>query len=462
MPVEDKIQKSGEPIKGYVSESARELPVVEDVDVVVVGGGCTGVFAAVRAARLGARVAIIEKQNCFGGMATAGAVDVWHSLYDTTKTRQIIRGLTHEVIERLARRGAALRQKGLTEACWLNTEDLKIELDELITQHGIRPFLNTFYVAPWFKDNRLAAVVIENKNGRQAVRTRQFIDATGDGDLARDLKLSQNRPAHLQPPTTCAKIYGLATLGDFDWERAAREHGAEFGLEEDLGWGGPIPGLPDIQLRCDHHVFGVDTTDADELTRAEIEGRRRVRALMDLIRKYGPPGTTIALVDLAATLGVRETRRFVARYRLTGDDVLSGKRFDDAIANGTYPVDIHHAHGPGITFRFLDGTELVIPGRGMPGRKGRWRPPSAENPTFYQIPFRCLVQDRVPNLVFAGRMLDVDDVAFGAVRVMVNLNQTGEAAGVACALAVEEGVAVCDVDAQRLRRTLAAGGSIIL
>lgn len=445
-----------------LQEPGRDIPVVHETDVCVVGGSCTGVFAAVRAARLGARVAIIEKQNCFGGVATAGAVHIWHSLHDTRGGRLIMGGLTKEVVERLKKRGAVKEAGGPSSAFLLNTEELKIELDELVVENRIRPFLHTFYVAPVTEGGALRAVIVENKNGRGAVRAKQFIDSTGDADLALDLEVPSFRPDALQPPTTCARIHGLDSLGTFDWVAAVREHGHEFGLAGDWGWGASIPGLPDVQMRADTHVFGVDTSDADQLSRAEIEGRRQVRAIMDVIRTYGPRGTSVALVDLAATIGARETRRIVARYRLTGDDVLYGHRFEDAVANGSYRVDIHHADGPGITFRYLDGTEEVIPERGAVPRRGRWRDPMRDDPTFYQIPFRCLVQERVPNLMLSGRMLDADKVAFSAVRVMVNMNQTGEAAGVACTLALESGSAVGDVEPRRLRTRLAEGGSIML
>jgi len=445
-----------------IIEPEREIPVVREVDVAVVGGSCTGVFAAVRAARLGMRVAIVEKQNCFGGMATAGAVNTWPGLHDTQGNLPIIGGLTREVLERLGKRGAVYERNTDRRSFRFNSEELKIELDELVTENRIVPFLHTFYAAPVLEGQRLQAVVVENKNGRQAIVARQFVDATGDGDLALDLGLPSYAPESLQPPTTCAKICGLATLGDFDWKAAVREHGAEFGLTPDWGWGSAIPGIPDVQMRADTHVFGLDASDADQLSRAEMEGRRQVRAIMDVIRKYGPPHAAIALVDLAAALGVRETRRIVARYRLTGDDVLLGHRFEDAIANGSYRVDIHHADGPGITVRYLDGTEKIVAERGMPARTGRWRDPLPEDPTFYQIPFRCLAQDRVENLALAGRMLDADKIAFSAARVMVNMNQTGEAAGVACVLAIQDGCAIADIDPQRLRTTLAEGGSIIL
>lgn len=446
-----------------VKEPERTVDCVHEADIVVVGGSCTGVFAAVRAARLGARVAIIEKQNCFGGMATAGAVNIWHSLRDTEGHRPIIGGLTLEMIEQLKTRDAVEEKTATASVAFrLNTEELKIDLDEWVLGHGIVPFLNTCYCAPVLEAGRLTAVIVENKNGRKAIRGRQFVDASGDGDLARDLGLPFEIGPALQPPTLCAKIYGLNALGEFDWQAAVQEHGHEFGLEKDWGWGSIIPGLPGVQMRADTHVFDTDVSDAEQLTRAEIEGRRQVRAIMDLIRQYGPSDTRIALADLAAALGARESRRFRMRYRLTGDDVLFGRTFDDAIANGSYRVDIHHADGPGVTFRYLDGTESVIRERGRAGEKGRWRDPLPEDPTFYQIPLRCLLQERVPNLALAGRMLDADPVAYSGARVMVNMNQTGEAAGVACALAIRNGDDVAACDAQAVRQALAAGGSIVL
>ncbi len=445
-----------------IHEPPKTTPVIDEVDLVVIGGSCTGVFAAVRAARLGLKVAIVEKQNCFGGLATAGNVNIWHSLADTIGERQIIAGLTKEVIDRLAVRNAVLFTSDLTDAFHLNTEELKIELDTLVTEEGIIPYLHTMFVDVLVEDDVLKAVIVENKNGRGAIRAAQFIDATGDADLVARLKLPFFVPDTLQPPTLCAKIYGMKGLAGFDWQRCVKEHGEEFGLDADWGWGGPIPGLPDIQMRADTHVFKCDTLDAGQLSFAEIEGRRQVRALMDLIRKYGPPRTEPVLVDLASTIGVRETKRAVAGYRLCGEDVLFGKSYKDAIANGSYRVDIHHADGPGITFRYLDGTELVVSERGAEPLKRRWREPIKCDPTFYQIPLRCLVQERIKNLMLAGRMLDADKVAFSAVRVMVNMNLTGEAAGVAAVLALSQGLAVQELDPGLVRKTLADGGSIII
>ena len=446
-----------------ITEPARRIPTAHECDICVVGGSCTGVFAAVRAARLGAKVAIIEKHNCFGGVATCGLVNIWHSLHDTTGKEQIIAGLTQEVVERLQRRNGVTITDDRVNHHRLNTEELKIELDELITEHRIHPFLHTFYAAPHLEGDRLAAIIVENKSGRRAIAARMFIDATGDADLCLDLGLESYRPETLQPPTTCAKLFGVNALENFNWRQAVVEHGSEFGLREDWGWSSAIPGMPGLEMHADTHVFETDTADGDLLTASEIEGRRQVRAIMDVIRKYGPKEQQIALADLAASIGARETRRITGRYRLTGDDVLYGERFEDAIANGSYRVDIHHADSPGITFRYLDGTEVVVPSRIEPKKVSRWRDPLPEDPTFYQIPFRSLLPaSGCPNLIMAGRMLDADKVAFSAARVMVNMNQTGEAAGVAAYLSLEGDCPTAEADVTKLRKKLSEGGSIIL
>jgi len=142
-------------------------------------------------------------------------------------------------------------------------------------------------------------------------------------------------------------------------------------------------------------------------------------------------------------------------------EVLEGTRFQDAIANGSYRVDVHHGDKEGLTFRYLDGWEVYsVPGKTEERR--RWRPERDQNPTFYQVPYRSIVPTGSTNVLCAGRMLDADRGAFGGVRVMVNCNQMGEAAGTASYLALEAGCGVASVDMDRLRRTLAAGGSIII
>ncbi len=442
-----------------LNEPAREIPILHDCDICVVGGGCTGVFAAIRAARLGASVVILEKSNAFGGTATNSMVHVWHSLQDTEFKQTIIGGLTREVIDRLKKRNAAIEVPD-NPSCGaeMNSEELKIELDEMVLEHGITPVLHAFYAAPLMRDGRIDAVCAETKSGRIAIRARVFIDATGDGDLAAHAGIPFTVDRHLQPPTTCAKLRGLTAISIRDLYNA---HHEEYDLPPDSGWNATIPGAPDVRMIAETHVFGANCADAAELTHAEIEGRRTIRAIMDMARKYHPElRDELVLLALPSQIGIRETRRFQADYRLTEDDVLNGVRFDGAIANGSYRVDIHNPEGGGFVFKYLDGSQITIGPEGA--IKDRWRAETDDNPTFYQIPYRTMTHASAPNLIMAGRMIAADKAAYGAIRVMVTCNQTGEAAGTAASLALQEHRHVSNIDPKKIRKALAKGGSIVL
>jgi hypothetical protein len=435
-----------------VLEPARELSIFHEADLCVLGGSCTGLFAAIRAARLGASVVIVEKQNCFGGVATTAMVNAWHSWMDTDFKRQIIRGLTAEVGERLKKRDAIYAvEKSHSFGFMFNSEELKIELDELATESRLKIFFHTAFCQPYLAEGRLKGVIVENKSGRGAILARTFIDATGDGDLCARLPgVDCYFANHLQPATACARIEGWRKLQPeafdsgfsgqprkFDAGELVRRHGAEFGLNGAFMWGGFVPNS-DIYMMAGTRVYGVNPAHADQLTAAEIEGRRQVRAILDLLRKYGPEAR-LTLQALPSQLGLRESRHVRCLYELQGADVLHGRQFADGIANGSYRVDIHHQEKPGVTLRYLDGTQIYA-APGQPREVGRWREESLENPTFYQIPIRSMLPaGPYENLIVAGRMIDADPEAHGAIRVMVNLNQTGEAAGVACVLAMRHG-----------------------
>lgn len=409
-----------------IREPEKHIPVVGEYDVCVLGGSATGVFAAVRAAQMGAKVAIVEKQNAFGGVAASGLVSIWHTLHSKKANRQIIGGLTEQVLKSLDK----VEGRAGTR---LNTDELKIELDRLVIGHGVTPYLHTIYVAPQIEAGRVAAVFIENKSGRQAIRARVFVDATGDGDLAKDAGLPFEIRDGLQPPTTCAEILGLPK----DIKKLIEEHREEFGLAKDHGWDAVIPGMQDARLYALTHVFNTNAADAEQLTAAEIEGRRQVRAYMDIARKYGGANNKPILLDLPSYIGIRETRSFKANYRLTTDDIVNGTRFPDAIGNGTYKIDVHDP---------VNGAFKRI----------------AHKCDFYQIPLSTMVNDKAPNIVLAGRMICTDRNAFGAIRVMVNLNQTGEAAGVTAALAIAGDQSVPEVAADAVRGELSNLGAIVI
>ena len=448
-------------MSAVVHEPARDVPEIADVDVCVLGGSCTGVFAALRAARRGCRVALVERAGMFGGVATLSLVNVWHSPMDEVFERQIFAGLTIEAMDRLRRRDAVQERPRHPHWHWMfNPAELAVELDELVREAGVTPMLHTMCVAAVREGERITAAIVENKSGRGAIRARVFIDATGDGDLCHRAGLATYKAAHMQPSTTCALISGWSTMQGVNLGKLLLEHGAEHDLPQGFAWGCMLPGC-DTYMLAATRVYQQDCSEAQSLTHAEMEGRRQVRAILDILRQHAPQAR-LTLTALPARIGIRETRHVRCLHQLSGDEVLHGHRFPDAIANGSYRVDVHHQDKPGITLRYLDGREdYCVPGK--PGVSSRWRPATDTSPTFYQIPYRSMVpQGPLTNVLCAGRMIDADLLAHAAIRVMVNMNQTGEAAGEAAALAMDRDLAMADIDTALLRRRLAEHGSIVI
>ena len=442
-----------------IHEPARETKVCCQVDLCVVGGSCTGMFAAVRAARLGLQVAVVEADNCLGGVATSSLVNVWHKLTDEDRKEQIIAGLTQETLERLKKVGAVTSylDKDRLAAYELNTEELKIELDRLAQENSIHLFFHTMYCAPVLEEDRMKGIIIENKDGRQAILADFFIDASGDGDIARDTGLCPYQYDHIQPPSPCYRLLGDET--GISISTLIQEHGAEFGLCEDWGWGGPIPRMPGIKFHADTHIFHRQCHRAKDLSEAEVEGRAQVRAILDLLRKYAPD-RAFSLVSLYSHLGIRDSVHYETDYQITGKELMYGASFPDTVACGTYPIDIHHSDNAGITYRYLTGYEHIHNDRTSPPIVRQWREDGAYA-RYYQIPFRVLVQRNISNLIPAGRMIHADANAFGAVRVMVYLNQLGEAAGVAAYLRLHHHCPIWEIEGNQVRRLLIQGGSAI-
>jgi hypothetical protein len=453
------------PRQAPILEPAREVPVVEECDVCVVGGSCTGVFAAVAAARLGAKVAIVENNGFFGGVATASLVNIWHSFFDTEEKTKIIAGLSSEVVERLKKRNAVEIGQSLYSYHKLATEDLKLVLDQLIGEAKVRPFLHALFVAVAGGERRLDAIILEDKSGRRAIKASYFVDATGDGDVAARMGLPLYRDENIQPPTTCAILRGISSIRkrhpDFGIEKVVFDPKYPQALKRGFLWGAPVPGSEDEYMLAATRVFGADCSQADQLTQAEIEGRGQVRAICDILRENFLKTGQNPLVKLPARIGVRESRHVSCLHQLTETEVLNGVRFPDAIANGSYRVDIHLEDREGLIFRYLDGSEMFA---GVDGNReeSRWREPTEKNPTFYQVPYRSLIPKGVNNLIVAGRSIDADRGAFGAVRVMVNCNQMGEAAGTACHLALDSNRSLPEIDVEELRRQLAKQGAVVI
>ena len=346
-----------------IQEKPRQTPVVHECDICVIGGSCTGVFAAVRAARLGRGVALLENNGFFGGVATAAKVNVWHSRFDTAGEREIIGGLTVELIDRLVKRGAArvYAKSNPSRYAVFNSAEMTMELDRLVDEHqSVRPFLHALFVAGVAEAGRMSHAIIEDKSGRRALKARYFIDAAGDADMLTRIGQPVRKDTVLQPPTMCALVSGLDEVrkanSGFDLGKIIYDEDrfAE-ALAPGFVWTAASVGFPGVTMVAGTGVWGADCSDADQLTRASIEGRRQVRVIRDILHDNLRGGEHVSVGALPARMGVRETRHAVCRYRLSETEVLEGTRFEDAIANGSYRVDVHHPD--------KEGADVSLPGR---------------------------------------------------------------------------------------------------
>jgi hypothetical protein len=437
-----------------VIENIPPTPVIDAVDVCVIGGSCTGVFAALRASAYGASVAIVENNGFFGGTATAGLVPVWHSFYSTDGEKEIIKGLSRQLLDYLIDNGNAVLNSKTSASvfAYINPAGLISALDRaIVSNRNIRPFLHTRFVAA-IRDNagRVTHAIIEDKSGRRAIEAKFFIDASGDADLLHRAGFETWRPEKklLQPHTTCALLSGIKELAreypDFSISEMMKPS-REAGLKHVFQWSAPVIGSPSLTFGAISRIMECDPSEADDLTAGELEGRRQIEAFVRACnREFPSKDNSVNISAFAPVMGIRESRHARCLYSLTEDDVLSGKAFSDAVAYGSYRVDIHHDEG--ITFKNLDGTldEMIVERESgeITWKKGRWLPENETSATFYQIPYRCLIPADSINVLCAGRMLDCDRGAYGAARVMVNCNQMGEAAGVAAARCALDGVEV--------------------
>lgn len=444
-----------------------EVPVLGSFDVCVVGGGPAGVFAAVRAARLGATVCLVEQLSALGGTSAMAQVNEWHSIHDISGEERIVGGLIYETIERLrARRALREYPPGERIEFRFNSAELSIELDLLVHEAGVRLLLCSTLTDVVLEDEgRVEAIVLGDISGRRAVRARQFIDASGNGALISRAGLLTHREREMQPVSHQFMISGLDELrasagyeGSL-WEavrdlRDRRDH------PESDPWINRVPHATDVHNVMGARLNGVDATDPDQLTSALREGRRLSRAFIDLLRdRFGSDADPVTLLSFAPLLGIRQTRQVLAQHRLTELDLMSGEHFSDSIAVGVYPVDVHSTYGT--VLRYLNGWEDRIGADGTHRERRRWRDPGESSPPFYCIPFRSILPLGSHNALVAGRLVDATADAYGAVRVVVVCAQFGEAAGIAAALAVRDDSDISRIDVREVQHLLRSAGTAL-
>lgn len=421
-----------------------EVPVSDEVDVLVVGGGPAGVCAAVSAAREGKRVFLAEETGAFGGAATAAGVPAFCRFGDGK--RILVAGVGLEV-----RKMVSQEYPVSHDFVPLNAEDLKLAYDKVVTESGVRFSFFTKLCAVETEGRRMSAAVFVSKRGLFAVRAKVFVDATGDADLVAfgggKYALGDAKGATM-PATLCTLWGGI----DFDRVSSFREQLEKVAQAVKDGHFT----VPDLHLtgilKTPHapkgvgggnvgHVFGVDPTDERSLTRAMVDARSRMGEFESFYKKYLKGYDDLRLISTAGHLGVRESRRVTCDYTLTADDFLRRASFDDEIGRYSYPVDVHPSSAdPKVYAEFERKFKKLY--CYQPGES-------------YGIPYRSLVPVSFDNVLVAGRCIGTDQAMQASVRVMPGCYITGRAAGVAAALAVATG-AVRSIDMKALRARLTA------
>ena len=404
--------------KDVLLEPSRSTMVRGSYDVVVAGGGPAGVAAAVSAGRAGARTLLLESHGCLGGIWTSGLVGC---VLDFDKG-----GLAAEITARLDALGA--RKRGDRSNFHYEPEYMKYVCEELCREAGVSVRLMTSVVAAISDDagRNVAAAITESKSGREAWRAKSFVDCTGDGDLAAragcgfDMGITPDgfgQPASLDALVLfedAGKLQPFFMHGGSPRPREALA--AEMrraGVEPSYG----IPTLycihPHLGVLMSNHEYKVRPDDADRLSEATLAARREIIRQMSALASLGGPWKGLRLAATAEQIGVRSARRIHGRYTLTRDDVMRGARFDDAVCESRYPVDIHA----------LDAKS----GRSRPAdtKTIKWQP--------FQIPLRALRARDRDNLWMAGRCLSGDAIAHASYRVTGSAVATGSAAGRAAA-----------------------------
>lgn len=415
-----------------IREDARDLPVLADVDVLVCGGGPAGTAAAIAAARNGSRTLLLERHGFLGGMATAGlVVPHWDSHQNG--------GINADVIARLD----AL--EGWGAEGWkisFDPELWKHVSEDLVLESGSDLLYHSLVVATLRAGDAVRGVVIETKSGRFAVLAKVVVDCTGDGDVAAraGAHFEKGRGDGLmQPMTTMFRLGGVSWVQRRNAElrelieQAIERTGDHYRLPYDYPWAIHLPNPGEVAVML-AHVRNVDGTDVRDLTRAEIDGRRQTLAVVDFLRRRVAEFENAYLIETAPQVGVRETRRISGEYLLTGDDVASGRSFEDAVARVSFPADIHEPEGTGqVGFRVGSG----------PARRGS-----------YDIPYRALIPRSIDQLLVAGRCISGTFEAHASYRVKGPCMAMGQAAGIAASLSADSGVAPRDLSIAELRRGL--------
>lgn len=445
-------------IMKYINEMPKKVPVLDEVDVLVVGGGPSGLAAALASAREGVSTMLLERYGCFGGVITQVGVEgfAWYRHEGTVEAG----GIAFEFEEKAKSLGASTKECQ-SDSQALDAEMFKYVADLMIKDAGVKPLLHCYAVEAIVEDNVIKGIITESKSGRQAILAKRIIDCSGDADvaaLAGAPFTKRDQLSWVTPLFHCRGVDGEKFLkyineelkptysnwkGEWSMETDGKEddmfspyivkpfcHAKDDGFLQDtdtVAYGGTYSTVsPEGDVTQLNVVFmgGIDCTNVEDLTRAEIEGRQAVINAIAALRKYTPGFENARLRNFGMTMGTRESRQIDGHYKMNGDDVMGQGRFEDSI--GIFP-------------EFIDGNGIL------------WVPTTGR---YFQIPYRAILPKKIDNLLVAGRSISGDIDAHSAFRNMSCCVVTGQGAGVAAAISVKDDVPTSKVNIKKVQEAL--------
>jgi len=460
-----------------IEEPSRKTPIMAETDVLIVGGGPAGLSASIAAAREGVNTMLIERYGCFGGVITQAMIGTiaWYRYAQTVdaggiglefeKLAKDMNGSINvfgniknkEMIKTIEKEGLIVNGEPTYEI--LDTEMFKCIADKLVQDANITPILHCSAVDAIMENQTIKGVITESKSGRQAILAKRVIDATGDADIA----YHSGVPFRKSPKNELMEVtvnYGCSgiNIGKFlmyvylnpgsigDWGDTSGKEESSFStyLVEPFNKAKEAGEIPkDVKIESfwtnytdageitsfnGIHMTGIDPTDVWDLTKAEIEGRKRVMWAIEALKKYTPGFKKARLRTIGTSLGTRESRKIMGEYEITEHDVRNEGRFKDSI---------------GICPEFIDGYGIAI----MP-TTGR----------YFQVPYGIIVPQKVENLLVVGRCVAGDKISHAATRQMCCCTVTGQGAGVAAAISYKDNVSCRQINFSKVQTSLKKQG----
>lgn len=408
-----------------------------ETDVLVCGGGCAGLAAALASARSGAKTLLVERAGFAGGIITAVGLPFFDGIAHVKDNRVVVGGIAMELLVKMGVCKAGAEKLPQHNVIVPSVERFKLLADQLLTAEAPRlsVLYHTVVCAAETKDGRISEVTLANKDGLVRVSPRVVIDSTGDGDVAAYSGAPVVKTEPLQPLTMHFRIGNVKRNPDLS--RLCKEQliAAYEAKELEMFYG---PGLTFAFAPNEAYIHAIrvaaDASVAADLTRAEIQGRADAWVMFERWKKNVPGFEDSYFVSSGPYVGVRETRRIDGIYVLTEDDIKQKRVFDDAVATGCWYMDVH-------------------PNKATPGAA---QDKKGFQPEPYDIPYRSLLPKKVNNLLVAGRCHSATQLAASSTRVTVTAMAMGQAAGTAAAMALHDRTTPAELSGEKVRRTLDA------